>query len=135
MSALDLNRMAIAMGKICIALDDLESKIIDGDDVYENKESVLAVAYMCRVGIVEMMEKPENKYMCNPILPIVIPLGIFKHRKETIDSAIHLTIGRLSAIALKNDMISQAVEEVLDGEGYYYEFEKAMPTMRNRLFR
>ena len=37
MSALDLNRMAIAMEKICKALDDLESKIIDGDDVYENK--------------------------------------------------------------------------------------------------
>jgi hypothetical protein len=135
MSALDLNRMAIAMGKICIALDDLESKIIDGDDVYENKDGVMAVAYMFRIGVIEMIEKPENKYMQNPTLPIVIPLGIFKHRKETIGSAFRLTLGRLLNLAEKNDEINQAVADILDGGDLYKEIEQSSTLIRRDLFR
>ena len=116
MSALDLNRMAIAMGKICIALDDLESK-------------------MFRIGVIEMIEKPENKYMQNPTLPIVIPLGIFKHRKETIGSAFRLTLGRLLNLAEKNDEINQAVAEILDGGDLYNEIEQSSTLIRRDLFR
>lgn len=135
MSALDLNRVAIAMGKVTLALDSLEPYIFDEDDVIEKKENLFAIAYMCRVGIIEVMEKSENHYMQNMSLPITIPLGIIKHRKETIGSALRLTIGRLYGIVTKCSEMEQYVDEILEGRGLYDLFETQCPTIRQTLFR
>lgn len=125
MGALDLNRVAICMGKVIKLLDKLQPNINNGNDVYEHKEDFCSIAYFCRLGILDRIEK--NSYMRNPTLPIRIATGLFSLRTETMDSALNLTIGRLKQLASKDAVTSNYVEEMLDKRGIFHEFDKMMP--------
>lgn len=125
MGAMDLNRVAICMGKVLKMLDKLEPSIKCNDDVYKNKEGFCMLAYMCRVGILDRIEK--NSYMANPQLPIRIPTGIFSSRKETMDSALNLTVGRLKEIASKDYVTNLYIEDILNRKGIYYDYERQVP--------
>ena len=57
MGALDLNRVAVCMGKVIALLSKLETYIINGDDVEDHRMSFCYVAYMCRIGILDRMAK------------------------------------------------------------------------------
>lgn len=125
MGALDLNKVAVCMGKIIKLLSQLQPSIINGDDVYEHKEDFCCIAYMCRVGILDRIE--NNSYMNNPTLQIRIPMGIFSNRKETMASALNLTIGQLKQAVNKDVVTSNYVEEILNKTGIFYSYDKALP--------
>lgn len=125
MGAIDLNRVAVCMGKVLKRLNELEHSVKCGDDVYARKEDFCMLAYMCRVGILNRIEK--NSYMANPQLPIRIPTGIFSSRKETMDSALNLTIGKLKEIASKDLVTEKYIEDILNHQGIYYEYEQLLP--------
>lgn len=125
MGAIDLNRVAICMGKVIKLLADLQPIISNGDDVYEHKEDFCVIAYMCRVGILDKIE--NNSYMRNPTIPIRIPTGIFSYRKETMNSALHLTIGKLKEVVSIDIVTENYVEDILNHRGVFYEYERSLP--------
>lgn len=125
MGALDLNKVAIAMGKILLALPDLEAKGTDFFSINCNKEEYFSVAYMARVSILDIIE--ENSFMRNGSLPITIPLGIFKTRKETMESALEITVGKLLDLANEHEQVSFIINDILKRGKYFYQFEKMLP--------
>lgn len=125
MGAIDLNRVAIVMGKVTRLLSELEPIIQNGDDVYEHKEDFCTIAYMCRIGILDRVER--NSYMLNPMLPIRIPTGIFRSKKESMVSALNLTVGKLKEIVSKDVVTENCVEDILDKKGIFYEYERILP--------
>ena len=80
---------------------------------------------MCRVGILDRIE--SNSYMRNPTIPIRIPTGLFSSRKETIDSGLSLTIGKLKEIVSKDIVTASYIDDILNHRGLYYEFERSLP--------
>lgn len=125
MGALDLNRVAICMGKVIKLLSKLQPIIINGNDVYDHKEDFCCIAYMCRIGILDRIE--NNQYMSNPKLPIRIPTGLLGSRKETMDSALNLTVGKLKELVSKDIVTGYYIEDILNKRGFFYEFEKVLP--------
>jgi hypothetical protein len=57
MSAFDLRNIAIAMGKVILQLNELEKKGTGWSALDDNKEEYLVAAYMCRVGILDVIER------------------------------------------------------------------------------
>jgi hypothetical protein len=100
----DLKMVGVAIGKILLMLNELESKISNGNDVNNNKEEFASLAYLCRIGILDRIEK--NNW--NEFTPITIRTGIFSSQKTTLESGMELTLGR----------IYKLVEMDLDTEGY-----------------
>ena len=125
MGALDLNRVAICMGKVIKLLSKLQPIIINGNDVYDHKEDFCCIAYMCRIGILDRIE--NNQYMSNPKLPIRIPTGLLGSRKETMDSALNVTVGKLTELVSKDIVTGYYIEDILNKRGFFYEFEKVLP--------
>ncbi len=125
MGALDLNKVAIAMGKMLKSLPLLEQKGSDYSAIEYNKEEHFAMAYLARVGILDRIDK--NPYMNNPSLPITIPLGIFKTRKETMGTALYITVGKLLSLSENNESVNSRVIDILERGDFYYEFENLLP--------
>lgn len=125
MGAIDLNRIAVCMGKVIKLLSELQPMISNGNDVYEHKEDFCCIAYMCRVGILDRIE--NNSYMRNPILNIRIPTGIFSSRKETINSGLNLTVGKLKELVSKDIVTENYVEYILNRRGIFYQYEDILP--------
>ena len=125
MGAIDLNKVAVCMGKVIKLLSDLQPIISNGDDVYEHKEDFCCIAYMCRVGILNRIE--NNHYMRNPTILIRIPTGLFSSKKETIDSGLNLTIGKLKEIVSKDVVTANCIDDILNHRGVFYEFERGLP--------
>lgn len=125
MGAIDLNRIAIGMGKTIKLLSDLEPQISNSYDVYEHKESLYLIAYICRISI---LDKIDNNSWINITTPITIPMGIFYTRKETIFTGLMLTVEKVKTIASINLEISQNIESILEKGSFFYEFENILPT-------
>lgn len=125
MGALDLNKVAIAMGKILLTLPKLEAKGTDFFSINSNKEEYFSIAYMARVGILDRIE--ENSFMRNGSLPITIPLGIFKTRKETMETALQITIGKLLDLAEEHEQVSYIINDILERGKSFYQFEEMLP--------
>lgn len=119
----ELNKTAVAIGKNMKLLDELAPKIINGDDVYENKDGFYILAYTCRVGILDRIVK--NGY--GPTYGIFIPLGLFRTKKATISYAISMTIGRLKAMSVKNSEVAQNVIDILEKKEAFYQIEAMIP--------
>lgn len=125
MGALDLNKVAIVMGKVLKQLSELEPVINNGNDVYDKKDNFCIIAYICRVGILDRIE--NNSYMLNPTLPIRIPTGIFSNRKETMTSALNITVGKLKEIVSKDVVTENYVEDILNKRGAFFQYERIIP--------
>lgn len=122
---LDLNKVALAMGKMLKMLTDVERSGTDFFSIDDNKEAYYALAYAARVGILDRIE--ENPYMQNPTLSITIPLGIFKTRKETMGSAMRMTIGKLLELCEEHDKVKNVVTDILERGNSFHEFENMFP--------
>lgn len=121
-SGFELNKIAIAMGKVLCLLDEIEPTIKNEWDVYDHKDDLCCIAFICRKGI--LMRLGDN---CNLLSPIRIPTGVFSSKKETIESGLNKTIGRLKEI-VKADMVTQGmVDNILDGGKLYYQYEHILP--------
>jgi len=114
----DLNKTAVAMGKVIKLLDDVQGKLSWGNDLYEHKEALYGIAYVCRVGILDRIEK--NHWSMN--MPIAIPSGIFKFKKMPLATALMQTVVRLKEISQQDVTIENNVNDILDGVGFYHEF-------------
>lgn len=125
MGVLDLNKVAIAMGKILMQMPELEQKSLTWFSIDENKEDFYAMAYFARVAILDIIE--DNSYMSNDALPVTIPLGLFKTRKETMANALRITVGRLLDLTEYHNKVHYVVNNILERGNCFYQFESMMP--------
>lgn len=126
MNILTLNKIAIIMGEILNLLSQLEPTIISEWDAYNSKEELCTLAYMCRKGILEKIEV-NPVLLSNPNIPIRIPTGIFSSKKETIESGLNKTIGKLKELASHDSIVVKPmVENILDGGTLFTQYDKLL---------
>lgn len=132
MSGIQLNKCAISMGKVLKMIEQLEPKINSPYDCVENKEEFFVIGYVCRVGILDRVEKYPN--WINSDITIRIPTGLFSSKKKNISEAMEITIGRLLEIASYNVDLKMVVEDLMRKGNSFYEFEQSIPeNFRNQL--
>lgn len=126
MVGFELNKIAIAMGKVLSMLSDIEPQINNEWDIYDHKDELCVIAYACRKGILMRLEK-NPVLASNPLTPIKIPTGIFSYQKETIESGLSKTIGKLKDIVNADIVTHKMVDNILDGNNLYYQYERILP--------
>ena len=121
-----LNKIAISMGKINKVLnEEIEINIKTSADALMNSETLIIYAYVCRISILDRIDEHRGHIFDNS--PIVIPLGLIKTRKETMESALNLTVQRLSNIAHLNTEVGHEVDLILNREGKFDEIDNIIP--------
>ena len=118
MGTFDLAKVANTMGKVIKSLDLLQPYLKGYFSIESHKEELMAIAYMCRIGIIDLIE--GNKWMQNNNLPILIPLGIIKRKKTTMENALEMTLGRLKMCCNDNDSVYIIIMDILrKGQSFY----------------
>ena len=116
-----LNKIAISMAKINKMLNELEKKITTPIDVRAHWEDLVLYAYICRIAILDRID--EHRGHLTEDTPITIATGFFRTRKETMDSALDLTVQRLINIASLDNEVGLNVERVLRRKGKFGEID------------
>ena len=116
-----LNKIAISMGKINKMLDEIEKKIKTSTDARKHWEDLVLYAYICRIAILDRID--EHRGHLSDDTPITIPTGLIRTRKETMASAIDLTVQRLCDIANLDKEVGFNVERVLRRKGKFDEID------------
>lgn len=119
----ELHTTAITAGKIILGLESIEKQIYRMNNILEYQEDILVLAYMCRVGIMDRVE--INGWP--PTLPIRIPLGIFKNRKETIVTMLIFIISRLKEVVSPQEDMEAMIDDILEKGDLFYEFDSIIP--------
>lgn len=125
MGIFDLDKIAMTMGRLLLVMPELEAVGNDSDAIYNNKEHFYCYAYLARIGILDYLDKPPLYLSHN--VDITIPLGIIKTRKETMNSALDITIGRLLELCENNTLVHENVEEILHRVGMFDYIETGFP--------
>lgn len=116
-----LNKIAISMGKMIKMLDGIETKVRSSADARKNWEDLVIYAYVCRIAILDRID--EHRGHLTDETPITIPTGLIRTRKETMESALNLTVQRLYNIAYLDEEVGFNVEMVLRRKGKYNEID------------
>ena len=125
MGIFDLDKIAMTMGRLLLVMPELEEVGNDSDAIYNNKEHIYCYAYLARIGILDYLDK-HPLYLSHNV-DITIPLGIIKTRKETMNSALDITIGRLLELCENNTLVHENVEEILHRVGMFDYIETGFP--------
>jgi hypothetical protein len=120
MSVLDLQKTAVAMGKIIQQLNQLENETMDIRDLRNNEEVIYFLAYICRIAILDRIM--QNNW--GVAVPITIPMGLFRTKKETISTGLLLTVGKIRELAKQDIDIANNVEDILTKGRLFYELDR-----------
>lgn len=126
----DLNKTAVSMGRVMIILNDIESKVIDGADIYDFKDDIEFMAFICRVNILDRIEKNNwSQYG-----PITIPTGIVSVINTTISDGLIRTVAKIKNMTEDDIYLSNSVEDILSKRGYFHDWDKHVSQeQRNKL--
>lgn len=125
MGIFDLDKIAMTIGRLLLVMPELEAVGNDSDAIYNNKEHFYCYAYLARIGILDYLDK-HPLYLSHNV-DITIPLGIIKTRKEAMNSALDITIGRLLELCENNTLVHENVEEILHRVGMFDYIETGFP--------
>lgn len=125
MSGIQFNKCAINMGKVLKMLDEVEPQINSSYDVVLHKEDLLAIAYICRVCIIDRIDQYPSWVYNN--LRIRIPTGLISFKDRNMEEAIEMTIGRLINLSSLNMKFKEVIEDMLSRGEAFYQFEKIIP--------
>lgn len=125
MGIFDLDKIAMTMGRLLLVMPELEAIGTDSDAIYNNKERFYCYAYLARIGILDYLDKRPLYIEYN--VNVTIPLGIIKTRKETMNSALDITIGRLLELCENNPLVHENVQEILHRIGMFDYVENGFP--------
>lgn len=121
------------MGKVLDLLSSIEPNIIDEWSAYDAKEELCTIAYLCRKGILEKIELNPFLFVLN--VPIRIPTGFFSSRKETIESGLNKTVGKLKHLAsLDSIAVLPMVEEILNGGSLFFQYDNLLSDKLKKYF-
>lgn len=93
----DLNKTAVSIAKVIHLLKNIKEKIIFPYDIIDHKDDILFITYICRVSILDRVEK--NNWPLS--MPIIIPTGLITVKKVTLSKALEDTIGKTKALDKK----------------------------------
>ena len=124
----DLNRIAVSMANVIKMLSEVETGLRHNCDVFDYKENFFTIAYICRVGILDRIEK--NQWTQS--MSIIIPTGLFTKRKATIASGLMDTVGKLKSMVEDDALISDYVEDILKKGNCFHEFDKMVSAEQKR---
>lgn len=122
-STKDYNRIANAVGNVKNILDSAE---------YDSDINIfLLAAWVCRVGIIDVIEKND--------FPMTNKLFISingHHTRMTIYEAYMMSVGRLSIKVgeLNNNEIKDAVLDILAKGEWFYKMDKQIPESKKVIF-
>lgn len=126
MKTFEINKIAVTMGKVLNLLSSIEPNISDEWSAYDSKEELCTLAYICRKGILEKIEM-NSVLLSNPTITIRIPTGIFSSKKETLESGLNKTVGKLKELASRDSVVVQPmVENILKGGALFYQYDKLL---------
>jgi len=126
----DFTKTATAISKVIKLLDEYNGKVRNGDDVYTYKDDFCFIAYFCRYGILDRIEKhnwPQNG-------EINIVFSLFKIKKITLAEALMLTVGTLKKIVEDDSVTADRVEQILQKNSYFYEIDKMFTKEQKKQF-
>lgn len=126
----DLKMAGVAIGKILLMLNELESKISNSTDVYNNVEEFATLAYFCRIGILDRAEK--NKW--DELTPITIRTGFFSTKKTTLESGMQLTLGRIYKLVEMDLSTEGCVLDVINKRSLFYDLDNQITPENKRKF-
>lgn len=122
-STKDYNRIANAVGNVKNILDSAE---------YDSDINIfLLAAWVCRVGIIDVIEKND--------FPMTNKLFISingHHTRMTIYEAYMMSVGRLSIKVgeLNNNEVKDAVLDILAKGEWFYKMDKQIPESKKVIF-
>lgn len=126
MGIMDLNKIAITMGKVMKMLSEIEPNITNERDVYDYKEELCTLAYVCRKGIL-LRSEANPSFISHPHISIRIPTGIFSSKKMSIESGLNMTIGKIKQLAgMDSIVVLPMIENILNGGELYYKYDKLL---------
>ncbi len=112
-----LNRIANAVGNVKIMLDNIENAPCP------SLEDYLVVAWVCRVGIMDVIEAESMR------MAYTLYVKINGHNtKMTIQEAYMMSVGRLSVKAGQlSETYNEAIQSVLDRGDWFDKVDEAIP--------
>ncbi len=119
-SGVQLNKCSISMGYTIKMLDDIENKIS-----IDNIESFLIIAYICRKGIINRVNKYPFWILNN--IDIVIPTSQFTQISKTMEEAMDSSVNRLKRLASGDRNTSELIENILLGGNELENLERTFP--------
>ena len=119
-SGVQLNKCSISMGYAIKMLDDIENKIS-----IDNIESFLIIAYICRKGIINRVNKHPFWILNN--IDIVIPTSQFTQISKTMEEAMDSSVNRLKRLASGDRNTSELIENILLGGNELENLERIFP--------
>jgi len=117
----EYNKLARTISRVSEVLDKITETVPKDLLVKFCEEQLLYVAYVCKIGIIDRIEK----YKWNVEKPIVIHAGkIF-----TIKQGLIITVLKLLAISasIKDAELEDKITEILQQGELFYEIEKELP--------
>lgn len=121
----DYAKMANAVGNVKAILDNIEQSYT------ADKEVFLIAAWICRVGIIDIIEK-NNWTMNYKLLVRINGCNV----SITFHEAYLMTIGRLSIKAEEqNNEIKECVLSVLGKRDWFYQIDTIIPDEQRKLFQ
>jgi len=112
---LEFNKLATNVSKVRMLLDQIENKVYSSESALENKDDYCFVAYICRIGIIERMEKYNWK------LSTKIIIGINgKPTSVSLHESYIMSVLKLTMMSQINSDVSETVNDILEkGEQFF----------------
>ena len=120
-----LNSVATSIGIVIKSLDDIEPMLNGYVGIENNKEELMQIAYICRVGIIDMIT--ENPWLQNDNQQITISFGVFDRKKTTMILAMDMTIGRLNNLTSYHNRVSTTILDILRKGKSFYQLQSVLP--------
>lgn len=120
----ELLKVSNAVANVNQMLDLSEREIFEINDW-------LVIAWICRIGIIDIIEKNNWPMTYN----VVVPIQRCQIRM-TLDEAYMMSVGRLSfKTGQLNEEVKDAVLDILDKGDWFYEVDKQMPEEKKMIFK
>jgi hypothetical protein len=119
---IEYNNLAKAFDGMFTIVNQVEDKTteISVEEFNKIPGELMMLAYLCRINIIDRMEKYEWDLMNSIIVPSI------SSSKITLMHAYNMTIDKLSIVASDMDMLDE-IQSVLAKGKHFYEVENSLP--------
>lgn len=124
----EINKLSCSIGSAIMLFNDIEYSI-NRDNIAEYKTHLFKIAYICKIGILDRIER--NSWPLNFKI-IILPTEYFGFKRIPLATALALSVGKLNQIAEYDYNIAQNINDILSGEGPFYNLLDKMITDEQR---
>lgn len=120
---IEYNKLAMAFNGMFLIVNEIDNKAksrISEAEFDKIPDELIMLAYLCRINIVNRMEK----YDWGLMTPIKIPN--ISSSRITLMQAYNMTVDKVSILAMDLEM-TDVIQSVLEKGEHFYKFEKSLP--------